>query len=268
MKPLWRIGSAGLLLVIAACGGRQVQMLGTGGDQVTAEVSVTLTTPLPADAALGVWLVDSTDGATRIAEGTLPIAGRTWPVIVGLRYDDDRIVEDHTYVVRAAITSAGRDVFATQADTLVITRGHTTHPRLVLLPVEAPPPPPSAATNGLAGTSWRLEGLVGAAVVTGADATLDFLDTERVAGSASCNRFSGTVKVSNGAIAFSPLAATRMACADAIMAQEERYLKALGAAERYTLEGGELLIFSKGASSPLRFVRRPMALEMAPAAGG
>jgi hypothetical protein len=37
------------------------------------------------------------------------------------------------------------------------------------------------------------------------------------------------------------------------MTQETRYLKALQDAERYALDGPDLLIYAKGAEKPLRF---------------
>ena len=46
-----------------------------------------------------------------------------------------------------------------------------------------------------------------------------------------------------------------MACVEAVGEQESKYLKALGDAERFTLDGSTLLIFFKGTDKPLRFVR-------------
>jgi putative lipoprotein len=253
------LGIAGLL-ALAACGGRPVHVAGTGGDAVSGVTTYRETTPWPADAELDVRLEDASApsaSAAVVAQGTIRTEGAQPPFAFALRYDDDRIEDDHTYVVRAALRSGGRVLYETQADTLVITRGHTDHVTLVLMPVEAAPTPPSAPITGLAGTSWRLEDLAGTPVVEGADATLDFLDGERVAGNGSCNRFTGTAKVSGTSITFGTLAATQMACPESVGAQEARYLKALAAAERYAFDGPALQIFSKGLSSPLRFVRRP-----------
>jgi heat shock protein HslJ len=47
-----------------------------------------------------------------------------------------------------------------------------------------------------------------------------------------------------------------MAClSEATMTQEAAYLKALESAERYTIDGSSLLIYSKGTARPLRFTR-------------
>lgn len=111
-------------------------------------------------------------------------------------------------------------------------------------------------SQGLMGTAWRLEDLGGAGVVDRVEATLQFTEAGKVAGSGSCNRFFGTAAVSGGAITFGPLGSTRMACADTVEMQEGRYLKALQDAERFTLDGPVLLIFSKGMEKPLRFIRK------------
>jgi heat shock protein HslJ len=184
--------------------------------------------------------------------------------VFALRYDDDRIVEDHTYVLKAELRSGGETIYLTDADTLVITRGHSTRASLVLRPVLKTPTSSVApgatpvGTPSLAGSSWRLENLAGTPAVAGVDATLEFVDTGRVSGNASCNKFSGTVKVTGNLMTFGPLAVTRMACAsEPASAQEAAYLKALTDAERFVLEGASLQIFSRGQANPMRFMRRP-----------
>ena len=51
------------------------------------------------------------------------------------------------------------------------------------------------------------------------------------------------------------MALTQMACVGAGMEQESRYLKALAAAQRYSLEGDTLLIYTAGSDPPLGFTR-------------
>jgi heat shock protein HslJ len=47
-----------------------------------------------------------------------------------------------------------------------------------------------------------------------------------------------------------------MACLEAVMNQEAKYLKALQDAERFELEGSTLRITCRGMEQPLRFVRQ------------
>jgi heat shock protein HslJ len=109
--------------------------------------------------------------------------------------------------------------------------------------------------GGLRGTEWRLEDLAGAAVLDRPHATLAFPESGQVAGSGSCNRFSGSVEVSGDSIRLGPLASTRMACPEPVSTQEARYLGALQDAERFAFDGTALLIHCRGLEKPLRFVR-------------
>ncbi|HTL49673.1 MAG TPA: META domain-containing protein [Steroidobacteraceae bacterium] len=111
----------------------------------------------------------------------------------------------------------------------------------------APAAPP------LWGTAWRLEDLAGAKVLGGAPATLEFSSEGRASGSGSCNGFNGVVTLESGTIQFGGLAATRKACPEAVMRQEETYFAALRDAERYEVDGDSLRIFSANQPAPLRF---------------
>jgi heat shock protein HslJ len=261
--------AAAFTVALSACGGPDANVVGTGGDRVTATATYREAAALPADAELEAWIADaSAPSATPattalIARGTVPMRERE--TAFALRYDGHRIEDDHTYVLKAVMRSGGRILYTTDADTLVITRGHSSHAVLVLRPVVqtptasvAPAASAPAPVPGLSGSSWQLEDLAGTPAVSGVEATLEFLDGDRVAGNASCNRFTGTVKASGSSITIGPLAATRMACtADAANDQEAAYLRALNEAERFVLEGTTLQIFSKGQAKPLRLARKP-----------
>jgi len=108
----------------------------------------------------------------------------------------------------------------------------------------------------LVGTTWQLEDLAGAGALDSVAATLEFPAEGQVAGSASCNRFSGPVTIAGDSITFGPQAVTRMACADSVMGQESAYLEALQHAERFRVEGPFLYVYSPGREKPLRFIRR------------
>jgi heat shock protein HslJ len=112
----------------------------------------------------------------------------------------------------------------------------------------------------LNGSEWLLADLAGTAVVYDSKASLDFLDSGRVAGNASCNRFTGSATISGNTLKFGPLATTMMACADPkVSTQETTYLKALAAATRYEWHNPYLFIFCDGFDKPLQFTRAPSA---------
>ena len=116
--------------------------------------------------------------------------------------------------------------------------------------------PPARTPISLAGTGWVLTDLAGTPALPGGKATLVFPESGRVAGSGSCNRFTGAVTITADALKIGQLASTRMACADeSVSKQEDAYLKALGGATRYSYQDPYLLIYCEGFDKPLRFVR-------------
>lgn len=76
-----------------------------------------------------------------------------------------------------------------------------------------------------------------------------------IAGNGCCNRFLDSAEIKGNTIKMSPLGATRMACSEAAMNQETKYLQALQSAERFEWKDPYLLIYSKGHEQPLRFTR-------------
>jgi heat shock protein HslJ len=97
------------------------------------------------------------------------------------------------------------------------------------------------AAAGLAGTSWVLSDLNGAAPV--AEATLQFDAEGRLAGTTGCNRYSGGYSAEGTSLAVGQLISTKMACmADGVMQQETNFLGALGQAASYSIAGDTLTI--------------------------
>ena len=114
---------------------------------------------------------------------------------------------------------------------------------------------PEGAAESLAGSSWVLEDIGGAGVMDDARATLEFPEAGKVSGRGSCNRFFGTADVEGSRIHLGPLGTTRMACPEAVMDQERRYLEQLQQAERFAVEGGVLRVFGHDTAPSLRFTR-------------
>jgi len=100
-------------------------------------------------------------------------------------------------------------------------------------------PPPQ-----LAGSSWKVtsfnnnrHAVVG--VMGDRGITLEFT-AEQVSGSAGCNRFSASYTTDGNSISFSPAAATRMACEEPLMTQEQEFLAALASAVKWRIDGNVL----------------------------
>lgn len=68
------------------------------------------------------------------------------------------------------------------------------------------------------------------------------VDVNGVTGSAGCNSYGGAFQYNAGAITFTNLISTLMACEDSINVQEAAYLAALTAATSYQINGNQLVI--------------------------
>ena len=217
---------------------------------------------LPPDAAVDVWIIDVTPGivaAAIVAETTIEAGNARPPIPFKLRYDPGRVFPDHDYAIKAVIRSAGETLFEMPNDFRVITKGHPTRVEVWVKKVGgavAGTVPAGTVPADLAGTSWRVEDMGGERVPADAEGTLEFPQANRVSGRAFCNRFSGQAEIAGLSIRFGPLAVTKMACGQSANERESRFLQALQKAERYSLDGQDLLIYSAGSDRPLRLVRR------------
>ncbi|MGZ6059856.1 MAG: META domain-containing protein, partial [Myxococcaceae bacterium] len=120
-----------------------------------------------------------------------------------------------------------------------------------------PAPPPAEKTVPgapyLLGSGWELVDLGGTPVMDDRRPTLEFPEAGRVAGNASCNRYSGSVELGDGTIRVGQLATTRMACTPEVDAQEKAFLVALQNARRTEVVGGQLVVQTESLEKPLVF---------------
>jgi len=61
-------------------------------------------------------------------------------------------------------------------------------------------------------------------------------EESRVSGPGGCNRLVGSFEVSEDGLRLGPIAATRMACPEAVMRREDAFLRTLEATTRYELD--------------------------------
>ena len=119
---------------------------------------------------------------------------------------------------------------------------------LVMVALGASVPAQAQGGNApLSGTSWTLVELNGQPVLpAGEPLTLNFAaDEQRVSGNGGCNQFSGPYTQNGDSLDIGPLIATRRACVDpAANAQETAYFQALESTTRYSIERGQLVLYS------------------------
>jgi putative lipoprotein len=93
----------------------------------------------------------------------------------------------------------------------------------------------------LESVTWVAEDIGRLGVIDNLQSTLR-IESGRVSGNAGCNRFGGSAQIAEGQLTFGRLLSTKMACPPAVMAQESRFLEALGVARSYSFEGSALLL--------------------------
>jgi heat shock protein HslJ len=99
--------------------------------------------------------------------------------------------------------------------------------------------------TNLTGSAWKLVELEGEPATPGTggkQSFLSFTEDGTVSGFAGCNRFTGSFQSDGDELSFSPLASTRMACAEG-MEQENQFLAALTEVERYSIHSSELALY-------------------------
>lgn len=75
--------------------------------------------------------------------------------------------------------------------------------------------------------AWLAEDIGGGGVLDRIQTTLVLGADGAVSGSGGCNSYSGKAKLSGASLRFGGLSSSRMACAPAVMAQEQKFLLAL-----------------------------------------
>jgi heat shock protein HslJ len=123
-------------------------------------------------------------------------------------------------------------------------RDGTTQFRQVTINVNVPPPPP--APDPLSGTRWDVvnynDGVAIVTLIPGTTATLEFGANGQLTGSAGCNTYNATYRVSGNSISISPPGATMRVCPEpaGVMDQEVRFLAALQSSATFRIDGNLL----------------------------
>jgi putative lipoprotein len=238
-KILWAAALAALAAM--GCGG--------GGDKnagedkamayVTGTVTYLQTTTLPSDAEVHVELQDISvpnAPARTIAASNIVTGGKQVPIPFSIAYDPAEIGEARTYSVHAEIYIEGERRFMSTQDYLVITREAPTDVAVTVMAVKRVAPAPA-----LVGTYWKLTSVGGKDALPAADARREphltlLAEESRAIATGGCNQMTGTYRVTEGGLAFSPFASTRMACPD-VMQQEHALGQALAATRSYRVDG-------------------------------
>lgn len=193
---------------------------------------------LPAGAEANVRLEDvslADAKATVLAEVTVPAT--TSPTPFTLPYPATAIEAGHTYALRASISVGAELMFTTTSHT-AFDGTQIDGVELLVQRVAA-----DAATPAIVG-SWLAEDIAGGGVIDDLQSTLTIAADGAVTGNSGCNGFGGRATIDGDTVSFGPLAGTMMACAEAVMNQENKFHDALGRTAAYRLDAptGKLVL--------------------------
>lgn len=97
----------------------------------------------------------------------------------------------------------------------------------------------------LQGAEWLVEDINGGGIIDRSRVTLNFWPDGRLSGRASCNSLMGSYQLTGEGLGVSQAATTRMACAPALMSQEQTVLENLQNLQRFHVDNtGALTLYS------------------------
>jgi putative lipoprotein len=222
---------------------------------------------MPKDAVFEATLSDVSKmdaPAETIGTATMGNPGNP-PYHFSITYDPGRIVENHSYAVRATIKIQGRLAFTSDTSYPVITNGNGKNVDILLKsvarPIETPPMAPAFSRFvRLEGTTWNLTRIGEKDVVISESQRQPYIlldsSNKRVTGSGGCNRINGTYTLEKQNIHFGPIASTMMACPGG-MDLEGVFLQTLDKSHRWKIQGNELELWDEENVFLLRFEAAP-----------
>ena len=101
----------------------------------------------------------------------------------------------------------------------------------------------------LLGAEWVVEDIGGQGVIDNSHASLQFLPDGRLAGSGTCNRILGSYEAREAQLNLTLAGTTMMACPEALMAQESRFVDTLARVDSYRIDETGALILSDAEGS-------------------
>lgn len=207
---------------------------------------------LPPNAVLTVRLMDvslADAPASIIAEQKIDPAGQV-PIKFQIKVNPVAIQPNVNYALQARITVD---------DTLWFTNDERyaidpLKPQPVQMTLKMVKQNAEAVPATLFGTTWLAEDINGRGVIDDAQSTLSVTPEGKVTGSGGCNRYFAEAEVKGDKITIGKAGATMMACPEALMDQERKFLAALEAAATYRIDGdGKLFLVDANGADIVRF---------------
>ncbi|MEP9388991.1 YbaY family lipoprotein [Mesorhizobium sp. KR9-304] len=218
---------------------------------ISGEVSYRERIALPPNAILTVRLTDmSLADAPQsvVAEQKIEPAGQV-PIKFELKLDPAVVQPNVSYVLQARITVDDR-LWFTNDERHAVDPLKPEPAMLVLKMVKQDADAPPALFDRI----WLAEDIEGRGVIDNAQSTLSIASDGKVTGSGACNRYFAQASVEGNSIKIGPVGSTFMACAPAVMDQEQKLFAALGKVSAYRIDGdGKLFLMDANGVDIARF---------------
>lgn len=215
-----RLGLAllGLLLMVGQAAAATLTISG--------EVTYLERIALPPDGLLRISLVDleAPDQPRVKAEGAIATPGQV-PLTFRFNLDDKVIATDKRYGLRAEILS-GLQLWFRNAEPVPVDLAATENLRVVVSFVGETRTAVKVDPAPLLSVTWTaIE--IGGIAVTPEESTLSIGADKRTGGRGGCNSYFTQARIDGAGLSFAPVAATKMACSETVMAQEAVFFAGL-----------------------------------------
>jgi putative lipoprotein len=199
---------------------------------------------LPAGATLSVALVDLAAPETEGISATAPIAARGQvPLTFTLNVDESLLETGRSYGLVARIVAEDGAVWFRNAEPYPLDLPDLATPILITVGFAGRVETPEAAPPPILDVTWKVEMLDGQPVLGGPAPSLSIARDLRAGGRGGCNSWFAQAALTDDRLAFSAVAATRMAClSDAANAQEQAFFAALAATRFWRLRDDSLVL--------------------------
>ena len=203
---------------------------------------------LPPDTKALVELRETSADGPLVAERGIDLGGRQVPIPFELSVDRAEILAGRQYVVLGKLLDVNRPLWVSDPVKVEAVSERIDLGTVNLTRAEAPAPPAL-----LQGTTWVVDSIDGAGLISGSLATLTFGADGRVTGSASCNIFTGRFTQTGAGVSFAQVAATMKTClSPELMTQEALFLKMLPVVNRFELESNTLVLLTADGRAVIR----------------
>lgn len=207
---------------------------------------------LPPNAILTVQLADvslADAPASIIAVQKIDPAGQV-PIAFELEFEAEVLRPKMSYAVQARITVDGRLWFIND-------ERHSFDPAKpgpVKMMLKRVNQDATAEPLSLFGATWIAEDIAGRGVIDNLQSTFQIEPDGRISGKGGCNGYFAQAEIDGNSIRIGPIGSTFMACAPAIMDQEEKLHAALARVVSYRVgEEGKLFLVDADGVDILRF---------------